>query len=224
MLLLIVRKTKYRGVVMKFFVRTQLLKELEILQHIKYNPHCTQKELSSLVNATVSMINKYIEILEKDGYLLREYISRKVVYYNITDKGKQRLNFLAISYTKELIDLYSLAKENAERLLRLLYKTGIKRVLLYGAGEVAETVINVLRDMDESRLEIVAIIDDDENKKGTLIMGYPVIGPEMINNYVVEGILITTYVYEEIVMNKLKKMGYDMKTVKRFFGPSVSKY
>lgn len=203
---------------MKFFVRTQLLKELKILQHIEYNPKCTQKELSSLVNATVSMINKYIDILEKDGYLSREYISRKVVFYNITDKGKQRMNFLSISYAKELIDLYGLAKENAEKLLRMLYTKGYKKVLLYGAGEVSETIINVLRDMQGNRLEVIAIIDDDENKKNTIIMGYPVIGPETINDYQIDGIVISTYAYEDVIMNKLKKMGHNMKKVKRFFG------
>ncbi len=203
---------------MKFFNRTAQLKELEILQHIENNPDCTQKELSALINATVSMIHKYIEALEEKAYLVREYASRKVVYYRITQSGIQRKNYLTISYTKELMDLYKLAKENVEIFVHHLVKKGYRRVLLYGAGEVAETILNVLRDMDEQLLTVIGIVDDDEKKKNQTMMGYPIIGPEKIKQYPADGIVVTTYAYEDMIMDRLGRNGFDMDKVERFFG------
>lgn len=200
----------------KFFIPTPRLKELIILEYIENRPDVTQKELAEVVNAASSMINAYIDECEKKGYLRREYISKRNVNYIITPKGIQRKNYLMITYLRELLDLYHLEKKNIERYIENLIDRGYKDVLLYGAGEVAETILGVVRDR-ETELKVIAVIDDDKEKQGEEILGYKIISIDEINKYPHHGIIITSYTFEDDIMEKLKTIGYDMDKVIRFF-------
>ena len=200
----------------KFFIPTPRLKELIILEYIENKPDVTQKELAQVANAAPSMINAYIDEYEKKGYLKREYISKRDVNYLITPKGIQRKNYLMITYLRELLDLYHLEKRNIENYIESLIDRGYRNVLLYGAGEVAETILGVVRDR-ETDLNVIAVIDDDNEKQGKEILGYKIISLDEINNYPHHGIIITTYTFEDVIMEKLKSIGYDMSKVIRFF-------
>ena len=99
---------------MKYFSPTSDLKELRLLEHIEEKPDTTQNEIARVIGGAASMVNVYIDRLEKNGYMIRDYQSAKIVYYNITSKGIKRKNYLLINYMRELLDLYQLAKENVE--------------------------------------------------------------------------------------------------------------
>ena len=73
---------------MKFFSPTTELKELLLLQHIESNPDTTQKEIARVIDGAPSMVNVYIDNLEKQNYMVRDYQSAKIVYYNITQIGR----------------------------------------------------------------------------------------------------------------------------------------
>jgi len=51
-----------------------------------------------------------------------------------------------------------------------------KKVLILGAGEVGEQVASELSKFAERHIKIVGFLDDDPQKKGTDISGYPVLG------------------------------------------------
>ncbi|MBV1758474.1 MAG: winged helix-turn-helix transcriptional regulator [Dethiosulfatibacter sp.] len=202
---------------MKFFNPTSELKELRLLQHIETKHDCTQKELSEVVGAAVSMINQYINALEEKGLIIRKYYSPKTVHYFVTPEGLKRKNYLLITYTKELLDLYKLAKSNVKSYIFEVKDKDYQKILLYGAGEVAETILSVLRDTEENGLQVVAIIDDDQEKIGRCMMGYPIISSQHIDDYDYDVIVVTSYAYEDAILENLSKTGYDMAKVERFF-------
>lgn len=203
---------------LKFFNPTSELKELTLLQHIENNPDTTQKEIAEIINGAPSMVNVYINELESNNYLVRDYQSAKIVYYRITSEGLKRKNYLLISYMRELLDLYQLAKRNVEGFLKQLKDKGYKNILLYGAGEVAETIIGVIRDKDEASLNILAIVDDDVAKRDKMIMGFKVIPKENIDRYDHDAIIITSYTFEEEIFEKLEELNYPRINIERFFG------
>ena len=203
---------------MKFFSPTNIYKELMLLQEIEKKPNSTQKDLASIIGAAASMVNVYINELEEKGYLKREYISAKTVNYHITPQGIKRKNYLLITYMRELLDLYRLAKNGVGEFLTELQYKGYKNILLYGAGEVAETIIGVIRDKEYSSLNVVAIVDDDENKQGKEFMGYKVIPSEDIMKCDHDAIVITSYTFEEDIDKKLIELDYPMDRVVKFFG------
>ena len=201
----------------KFLTPTTELKELIILQHIENNEDTTQKELAEIVNAAPSMINVYINDYEEKGYIIREYISSKIVKYKITSDGVRRKNFLSITYLHELMKLYKLAKENIERFLGNLEENGYKDILLYGAGEVAETILSVIRDKETLEINIVGLIDDDLSLQNNMLMGYRIIPLEEVKGHNHDAIVITSYTYEDSIRKRLEEVGYDSGRVIRFF-------
>lgn len=201
----------------KFLTPTTELKELIILQHIENNEDTTQKELAEIVNAAPSMINVYINDYEEKGYIIREYISSKIVKYKITSDGVRRKNFLLITYLHELMKLYKLAKENIEKFLCNLEENGYKNILLYGAGEVAETILSVIRGKEILGINIVGLIDDDLSLQNKMLMGYKIISLKEVEEYNHDAIVITSYTYEDSIRKRLEEVGYDSGKVVRFF-------
>ena len=148
---------------------------------------------------------------------MRDYKSSKIVYYNITIEGVKRKNFLLISYMGELMDLYRLAKGNVEGFLRNLGEKGYKNILLYGAGEVAETILSVIRDKETHSSKVLAVVDDDIHKKNKELLGHKIILPEEIKDYNHDAIVITSYTFEDEIMMRLRALEYPGERVTRFF-------
>lgn len=201
----------------KYFTPTAELKELIILDHIEKNENITQKELGEIADSAPSMINVYINEYEKKSYIVREYLSSKTVKYIITKEGIRRKNYLLITYLHELLKLYRLAKENIENFLINLEDRGYRDIFLYGAGEVAETILSVIRDRENFKLNILGLIDDDIEKQGEKIMGYDIISLHDAIRQSHDVIVITTYTYEDVIKRRLQEAGYDPNKVIRFF-------
>src|SRR5699024_11840661 len=67
------------------------------------------------------------------------------------------------------------------------------RTLLIGAGDAGAIFVRSLRNRPD--INVVGFLDDDKNKQGTVLYGYPVIGQisdleEVVNRYNVEQITI----------------------------------
>ena len=202
---------------MKYFSPTSELKELLLLQHIEEKPDTTQHEIAKVIGGVASMVNVYIDRLEKGNYMIRDYKSAKIVYYNITPEGIKRKNYLLINYMRELLDLYRLAKESVEDFLRGIEDKGFEKVLLYGAGEVAETILGVIRDRNKDTLNVLAVIDDDATIHGINLLGFTVISREEIYKYDHDAVIITSYAYEDEIRAKLKEINYSKNKIIRFF-------
>lgn len=202
---------------MKFFSPTSDLKELLLLQHIEKKPDTTQNEIAKVISGAPSMVNVYIDNLEKKNYMVRDYQSAKIVYYNITLEGIKRKNYLLINYMRELLDLYRLAKENIEKFLVEIERKRYSNLLIYGAGEVAETILGVIRDRNKNTLKVLAIIDDDENIQGKELLGYNIISRKDITEYEHDAVVVTSYAYEDEIIKKLKELNYSEDKIIRFF-------
>jgi len=201
-----------------FFLPTLKYKELMLLEYIEANPDTTQKELGKVIGSATSMVNTYLDEYESSGYVKRQYISSKTVRYIITPKGLIRKKYLKISYLQELINLHCLAQSGIEEFLRTVYEKGFKNILLYGAGEVAEIILSVIRENKDIGLQIQALVDDNLEKRGTQLLGYPVISRMDIKKYDHDGVLISSYAYEDIIAKQLDRLGYSKDKVIHFFG------
>lgn len=204
-----------------FLSPTTKLKELSLLQHIENNPDTTQKEMAEIINAAPSMVNVYLNEYEEKNYIKREYISAKVVKYIITTEGLKRKNYLSITYLHELLKLYKLAQENVEGFLNGLESVGYRNILLYGAGEVAETILGIAKDRKDKLLKVVAVIDDDLGKENKKILGFKIISRKDIKEYEHDVVVITSYTFEDGIMERLKEIDYPMERVRRFFSEGI---
>lgn len=202
---------------MDFFSPTKTLKEMLLLQHIEENPNTTQKGIARAVGGAPSTVNEYMEDLEERNLLIRDYKSAKVVHYNITSKGIKRKRYLSITYFHELLELYRLAEENIEKFLVGLEDKGYENILIYGAGEVAQTILGILKYRTDKSLKVVALIDDDKDRQDTEMLGYKIISREKIKDYKHDGVVITSYTFEDEIRKKLDEIDYPGDKIERFF-------
>lgn len=202
---------------MKFFSPTSQLKELLLLQHIENRPDTTQKEIAEVISGAASMVNVYIDRLEENGYIIRDYKAAKIVYYNITQEGVKRKNYLSITYFHELLKLYRLAEDNMKDFLVKLESKGYRNILLYGAGEVAEILLGIIKERRDKPLKVLALIDDKEEKQNKELQGYKIISIGDIKDYDHDGIVIASYTFEENIRQRLEGIGYPEKKIERFF-------
>lgn len=201
---------------MDFFGLTSHYKEMKLLEHITNYPNTTQSKMAEVIQAAPSMVNSYIRKLEKENYLKRVYQSKKIVDYKITNKGIKRKNYLQIVYMKELMTIYREGQKSVTHFLESIQQKGLKKVLLYGAGEVAEIIFDICRQQDYD-LEVVGIIDDDEEKQSTQIRKIEIYPKDQIHKIVHDGIVITSYTFEQEIIKKLEDIDYPKEKIVKYF-------
>jgi FlaA1/EpsC-like NDP-sugar epimerase len=188
-----------------------------ILDLIEKDSKITQRVMSDRLNVSVSMINQYLDEYEEEGFVKRRYITTKTVQYHITKKGLERKKVLNIGYLQASQLINSSAKENIILFLNQIILKGFKNIILYGAGEVAEIMLQVINTDKSIPLNAIAIIDDNPDKLNQYISGTLIIPLEKINSLKHDGILISSYTNNESIYRKLQKMNYPENKILRFF-------
>lgn len=188
-----------------------------ILDLIEKDPHITQREIASQVGVAVSMINSYLNIYEKDKLIKREKHSTKTVEYFVTKKGSERRKLLNIWYLKSSNNIYIQAKDNIISFLNQIIDKGFKKIILYGAGEVAEIMLQVMNDDNQIPLEVVAVIDDNKDRVGDKLVNLPIITLNELSKYSHDGIMISSYKHHETIHKNLVKIDYPKSKIIHFF-------
>jgi FlaA1/EpsC-like NDP-sugar epimerase len=200
-----------------FFKPTVLYKEFLILDLIEKDQNITQRQMAEALGVAVSMVNQYIDSYQDKGYLRRNYISTKTVEYFITKKGIERKKLLNIWYLKSTHAVYDSAKDNIITFLNHIMDKGYKKLLLYGAGEVAEIMLQTIQSDTSIPIEIIAVVDDDKNRQSKLIVNLPIISKESIKQFDHDGILISSYKHHEIIRKNLVEINYPLAQILEFF-------
>lgn len=200
-----------------FFKPTLLYKEYMILDMIEKNPNITQREISKAIGISVSMVNDYIDKYEKSKLIKRKKHTTKIVEYFVTKKGMERRKLLNIWYLKSSNNIYMQAKDNIISFLNQIIQKGFKKILLYGAGEVAEIMLQVVNNDNTLPLEVLALIDDNPFKKDLIIFNLPVIQKEHINRFEHDGILVSSFKHYEAINANLGLIKYPSEKIINFF-------
>lgn len=200
-----------------FFKLTPLYKEFMLLDMIEKNSNITQRDMSATLGVALSMINSYLDEYEANGYINRNYKTVKNVEYNITAKGIERKKLLNISYLNASQKVFNSAKENIVMFLNQIIEKGFKNILLYGAGEVAEILLNVIYTDHDIPLRVMGIVDDDRNKQGKYLVNTKIISSDEIKNIEHDGILIASYTNSKEIYDKLLKLRYNKSKILKLF-------
>lgn len=200
-----------------FFKPTIQYRKFLILDSIDKNKDVTQRELSKEVGVAVSMINAYLNDYEKEGLIKKSYKSTKTVHYFLTKEGIEKKKVLNIGYLNSSLGVYNKAKKNIIDFLDQIIKKGYKNIILYGAGEVAEILLQTIALNHEFPLNVICVIDDDVDKQGKKIVSSEITSVDVINGIDHDGILISSYTNNKKIIDKLKAMNYDSKKIIQFF-------
>ena len=188
-----------------FFKPTNLYKEYMILDLIEKNKDITQRELSSRLGVSVSMVNLLLDSIEQEGFVIRKKYNSKTVEYILTKKGTDRKKNLNIRYLSSAQKLYNDAKDNIVKFLLNQIDNHVKRLILYGAGDVSNIIIETILS-NNLEIEIPCIIDDDPFKQNHDLLGVPICNVEALKSTSYDAVMVSSYAHHEIIYNKLTKL------------------
>ena len=201
----------------QFFNPSPLYKEFMLLDVIEKNHSITQRDMSSLINASVSMVNGYLTKYENKDLIERVYLSPKNVVYKITDSGRKRRKLLNLWFMSDSHKIYLQAKSNLLTFFQSNNLMNIDSLYLYGAGDMAAIILDLVETDKKFLWNIEGIIDDDPIKIGDSFRLYKVLGFNSVIRSSFDYIIITSYNYHLKIYNKLISAGINRKKIISFF-------
>ncbi|MCD6377813.1 MAG: Gfo/Idh/MocA family oxidoreductase, partial [Planctomycetes bacterium] len=103
---------------------------------------------------------------------LPQMLGRKPIFSHYS-RGVLVLDFMATVF---LVCTARLGVRFYREELRPVSPEGVKRVLIVGAGNAAESVLREIHRMNVERYRVIGLVDDDPAKKGAIIHGIEVLG------------------------------------------------
>jgi len=176
----------------------QDIRSLQFLEEIDNNHSPTQRALARKFNISLGLVNSFIKRLARKGYVKVTTIPRKRVRYILTPKGfaeKSRLTYEFIQYS---LHFYKKALRDFQELVGEFETMGVKKVVFYGANDLAEIASISLRASD---IELIAVVDD--LKVGEDFLGYVIKPIRELSKLEFDRIIVTTIDSRESIFTKL---------------------
>lgn len=183
-------------------MENQDLRTLRILEEIDNDHSPSQRDLSRKLNISLGLVNSFIKRLANKGYFKITNIPKNRVKYILTPKGAAEKTRLTYQYIQYSYEFYRKAREKLRNLFKDLAIQGVRRVVFYGMGDVAEIAYISLQ---ETPIKMVAIVD--EKKAGKIFLGNVVKSPDILKTISFDRILITFVEKEDSPLERLLKKG-----------------
>lgn len=177
---------------------------LQVLEEIEGGSSTTQRALSKRLGVALGLTNALVRRLAKKGYIEIASIDRRRMKYVLTPKGLAEKSRLTYHYLQHSINFYVTAREKVREGLRILEKEGVRSIVFYGAGDVAEIVYLSLHG---TRLELTGVVDDSR-LSGTFF-GFPIFSRDELHKLEMDRIVIASFNNAPVMYEKLKAQGFD---------------
>jgi len=202
----------------EFFKPTPLYKEYMILDLISKDEDITQRTIGNKLKISVSMVNEYLTSYERRGYLIREHLTTKTVKYRLTDKGLEKRKVLNIGYYKSAQAVHLSARQNIVELLEDIVEKGYHKIILYGAGEVGEMLLQVIKIDSNLPILVPVVIDDDPGRQNNKMFDVPIVSSDKLWSVDHDGVIVASYNHNSEIYDKLLKMNYPQDKIIKVFG------
>lgn len=185
----------------KFIRPTREMRQLQILNEINRNPDVSQRSLAKVALISSTMVNNYIMELVASGSLLVSGDSNRKFTYHLTEDGKKQKNDLFFHASKEIIQFYGIIKNEFKRRLEYLHnEEGINKVVLFGAAETGDLVLNVSK---QTLVQVIGIVDNFLHKQGKRLGEHTIQAPSVIEQLKPDAVVITSFGYMDEIFNQM---------------------
>jgi DNA-binding MarR family transcriptional regulator len=174
----------------------------QILEEISSDQHLTQRKLSGKLGIALGLTNLYLKRLIRKGYVMVETMPRNRIAYNLTPKGLAEKSKLTYEYMKYSFNFYKKLRSTLKTVLLSVEKEEARKIVFYGAGEIAEIAYLSLQG---AKLELVAVVDD--GKAGRNFFGKRVKTPESLNDISYDRVIVTALASKEKIYKKALELG-----------------
>ena len=174
------------------------LRTLKLLEAIDSGDRVTQRELAQDLNISLGLVNAFMKRLAKKGYFKITTIPSNRVKYLLTPKGMREKSRLTYEYIRYSIGYYREIREILLDLFDRLQAEGVRRIALYGCGEVAELAHLFLQN---TSIRLAGVFD--EKADGKKFFGHKVQSYEMLAHDGCDYVLIS---YTEDIQNHQNRL------------------
>ena len=159
-------------------------RDLLLLTELERDGSVTQRSLATKLGVALGLTNLYLKRLARKGYIKITTIPSHRLRYLLTPQGfseKSRLTYLYMQYS---LTHYRDMRARLRETLSRAAENGVKRVVIYGTGELAEMAYLSLREVN---MTLVGFVDED---KSDAFLSYPVWQPEMLVGWDFDAVLL----------------------------------
>jgi len=159
-------------------------RDLLLLTELERDGAVTQRSLATKLGVALGLTNLYLKRLAKKGCIKITTIPPHRVRYLVTPQGfaeKSRLTYLYMQYS---LTHYRDMRARLRDTLAQAAKNGVKRVVIYGTGELAEMAY---LSLCETKLILVGFIDDGRRDA---FLSYPVEPPDALADWEFDAVLL----------------------------------
>ncbi len=158
----------------------------------------TQRALADELGIALGLVNSYIKRLYNKGFLKAKNMPRNRIKYIITPKGFAEKAKITYRYMQYSVTYYKTLRQKIENIYHSMIKSGIKNILLWGDGEIAEICYISTRGIP---VKIIGIVKLD--KTAGDFFGLHVYKKEDIKNILFDAILLSSFNQKDIAELKL---------------------
>ena len=172
----------------------------------------TQRDLARVTGLNLKKVNYCLRKLLEKGHVkfqrARKNPDKRTYLYILTPAGLRAKSQLTYGFLRFTLDFYTRMEEKLRGCLAEMADAGVKRVVLYGASDVARILLGLV---DGGCPEVVGVLD--EVHEGHVFHGVPVVRGEGLGELAWDGVLITSLDGFEEVEERLQALGVDAEAV-----------
>jgi len=185
---------------------------LSVLEALDKGEKITQRELAQATGLNLKKVNYCLHKLLEKGHIkfnrARKNPDKRAYLYILTPDGLKAKSRLTYHFLKFTMDFYSKMEDKLRRCLMEMVEADVKRVLLYGAGDVTRILLDLA---DGKGIEVVGVVDDEYD--GQDFQGVPLFKNEQLQDVMWDGILITTLEDLEKAEERLLDAGVALEAI-----------
>jgi DNA-binding MarR family transcriptional regulator len=182
-------------------MNSQEIRTLRILEAIDQEHQPSQRDMARKLGISLGLVNSFIKRLAQKGYFKVSTIPKNRVRYILTPKGAAEKTRLTYAYIHHSYQYYKEGRQKLRHLFRHFVDQGIRRVVFYGAGDLAEIAFLSLQETD---IHLAAVVDDQ--KAGKRFFSHTIQSPDFLKIATFDRLMVTTLSAQSEVMEKLSDM------------------
>src|SRR3989337_291919 len=160
---------------------------LKLLDELPRGSVISQRALADNLGIALGLVNAYIKRLGKKGYIKITNLPRNRIKYIVTPKGFAEKAKLAYDYLHHSLNYFKEIRKKIEHAYAVMMASGVRNVLLWGDGEIAELCFISARGLP---ITIVGVIGGNEVESG--FFGHHVYSIEAAHSIEYDAVLVSS--------------------------------
>ncbi len=163
----------------------QEIKTLRIIEALEKDDTQSQRDLSNNLGISLGLVNSLLKRIVNKGYFKVTTITKNRMRFALTPKGFAEKVTLTYRYISHAVGYYSEIRDKICEIVEKIIANKHKKIIIYGANELAEITSFILR---EYNLNLLFIVDD--KKAGQRMFGLTIVDTSLLNTTLFDALIV----------------------------------